>query len=537
MPEPAAVPQLTEPVKPAELLCDRHPSADTAFTVIEPDLSSTDLSYGWLKDRSEQAAAAFADLGVQPGDRVATLMGKSADLVAVLLGLWRLGAVHVPLFTAFATPAIEVRLARSGAAVAVADAAQLQKLDGLRDKLKLQVIVAGGDAETANNDGDAAHLTALLDAQGTGFPAVERSLDDPLVEIFTSGTTGEPKGVPVPVKALEAFHAYLHYGLDVREDDVFWNVADPGWAYGLYYGLLAPLYAGRRNLLLRSGFDPELCWQILRDFKVTNFAAAPTIFRSMRAARPEGIEGLAVRRASSAGEPLDADTIAWSAKYLGAAVRDHYGQTEMGMCIINCWEESAAREVRPGSMGFAMPGYTSTVLEMDTDEAAAPGVKGRVALDVPASPLFWFNGYTNDPAKTAGRFSADGRWYYTGDTGQLDEDGYTYFSSRDDDVIIMAGYRIGPFEVESVLATHPLVQESAVIGVPDELRGERLEAYVVLRDPSRASDELEAELQQLVKQQYAAHAYPRTVHFVEELPKTPSGKLQRFVLRARHAKE
>jgi len=530
MHNPASLPPLPDPARPAELLCDRHPADRTAFTVIHPDLQTTDLSYGWLRERSERAAAALARLGVQPGDRVATLMGKSADLVTVLLGIWRLGAVHVPLFTAFATPAVEVRLRSSGTSVVVADYGWLDKLTALDQSLDVTVVVAGRG--TAGPVAGTLDLDGILAAEQPGYPAAERGPDDPIVEIFTSGTTGAPKGVPVPVKALRAFHAYLHYGLDVREDDVFWNVADPGWAYGLYYGVLAPLYAGRRNFLLRSGFDPELCWRILQDFGITNFAAAPTIIRAMRAVRPQGVGSLSLRRASSAGEPLDADTISWSAEYLGTPVRDHYGQTEMGMCIINSWHPAAAREVRPGSMGFAMPGYTSAVLEMDADVPAAPGTKGRVALDVPNSPLFWFGGYTNEPAKTAERFSPDGRWYYTGDTGYADEDGYTYFSSRDDDVIIMAGYRIGPFEIESVLAEHPKVVESAVVGAPDELRGEVLEAYVVLRDPADASAELEQELQQLVKRRHAAHTYPRAVHFVESLPKTPSGKIQRFILRA-----
>ena len=527
-------PAVLGPVAPAELLCDRHPADTAAFTVIDPQLAATDLTYGQLKEGSERAAAAFARLGVRRGDRVATLMGKSAELVTALVGLWRLGAVHVPLFTAFATPAIRVRLEASGAAVVLADAGQLDKLAPLAGELNLTVLSAGPDGDGAAPDAGtpgAVGWEALLAAEEPGFEAAVLAPEELLVEIFTSGTTGDPKGVPVPVRALDAFAAYFHYGLDVQSGDVFWNAADPGWAYGLYYGILAPLFAGRRNLLLRGGFSAKLCWQVLERFGVTNFAAAPTIYRSLRAEAPDGVGPLALQRASSAGEPLDAETINWATRCLGTAVRDHYGQTEMGMCIVNGWEESVARRIRPGSMGHALPGYRTEVLRLEAEEPAAPGEKGRVAIDVPASDLMWFSGYTDNPEKTAERYSSDGRWYFTGDTGSRDADGYTYFSSRDDDVIIMAGYRIGPFEVESVLAAHPEVAESAVIGVPDELRGERLEAYVVLRSGS-GSPELAAELQQLVKTQYAAHAYPRAVHFVPELPKTPSGKLQRFLLRA-----
>lgn len=501
-------------VHPAVLLCDRHPAEDIAFTVIDANLDAVDLSYGLLKERSERAAALFASRGIKPGDRVATLMAKSADLVYTLLGLWRLGAVHVPLFTAFAPPAIGVRVSGAGARLIIADDTQLAKLE----TLEVPVLRTG-------------ELESLLAEQPTGFPACLRSSNDPLVEIFTSGTTGTPKGVPVPVRALEAFDIYFGYGLGVRENDVFWNVADPGWAYGLYYGILAPLYAGRRNLLLTTGFSAELCWDVLAKFGVTNFAAAPTIVRSMRASRPAGVPGLCIQRASSAGEPLDAPTIAWSESVLGVPVRDHYGQTEMGMCIVNGWAPEALSTVKPGSMGRPMPGYSAAVLLESTDEAAPVGTRGRVAIDVPASPMMWFSGYSGDPERTAARYSADSRWYFTGDAGTMDEDGYIFFSSRDDDVIIMAGYRIGPFEVESVLAEHPDVLESAVIGVPDELRGEVLVAYVVLRNDREGSDDLTAELQKLVKTRYAAHAYPRRITYVGELPKTPSGKLQRFVLR------
>lgn len=501
-------------VQPIHLLCDRHSADEVAFTVIDANLDSVDLSYGLLKERSERAAALFAARGIMPGDRVATLMSKSSELVITLLGLWRLGAVHVPLFTAFATPAVEVRVAGGGAKLIVADDNQLQKLEPL-------------DYPVLSTS----ELGPLIDQQPLGFTACERSLDDPLVEIFTSGTTGTPKGVPVPVRALEAFDIYFQYGLGVQEDDVFWNVADPGWAYGLYYGILAPLYAGRRNLLLTAGFSAELCWEVLAKFGVTNFASAPTIVRSMRASHPQGVPGLKIKRASSAGEPLDAPTIAWSESVLGVPVRDHYGQTEMGMCIVNGWDENIIDVIKPGSMGRPMPGYSASVLFEDKDESAPAGTRGRVAIDIPGSPMMWFNGYSGDPSRTAARYSSDGRWYFTGDAGTIDEDGYIFFSSRDDDVIIMAGYRIGPFEVESVLAAHPDVLESAVIGVPDELRGEILVAYVVLRNGRSGSETLTEELQQLVKTQYAAHAYPRRITYVEELPKTPSGKLQRFVLR------
>ncbi|WP_228002848.1 AMP-binding protein [Nocardia australiensis] len=529
----------------AQLLCDGHPADRVAFTIIDPDLSSIDLTYGELRERSARFAAALAELGIGPGDRVATLMGKSADLVVALLGIWRRGAVHVPLFTAFAPPAIALRLLASHAMLVIADADQAGKLAPGADlpaDAPWQVIVAG-DTKTADRDAGA-HVAAprfgdLMAAQSADDPraaAVSVGGDALLVQLFTSGTTGTPKGVPIPVRALASFHAYHEFALDVRPDDVFWNAADPGWAYGLYFAILGPLAAGARSLLLHAGFSPALTWQVLERFGVTNFAAAPTVYRALRADSAPVPEGISLRRASSAGEPLTPEVVAWSAQNLGVAVRDHYGQTEHGMFICNAWHDELRAALPLGSMGRQLPGWTCAVLAADADTEAPTGEMGRVAIDTERSPLLWFVGYLDAPERTAQRYTENGRWYLTGDAGSRDADGFFRFSSRDDDVIIMAGYRIGPFEVESVLALHDQVAEAAVVGMPDELRGEVLEAFVVLRNGFTGSPELVAELQTLVKEKFAAHAYPRRVHFVDSLPKTPSGKVQRFELRQQRSK-
>ncbi|ROO87546.1 acetyl-CoA synthetase [Actinocorallia herbida] len=489
----------------AELLCDGHPAEAVAFTVIEPDLSARDLTYGELADASRRFATALAERGVGRGDGVAVLMGKSRDLVVALLGIWRLGAVHVPLFTAFATPAIEFRVRASGARVIVADPDQRHKIDSL-DGLD---VIEGGSA-----------FDDLVAAHPPFAGAVAVGGDGTLVQLFTSGTTGQPKGVPVPVRALAAFCSYLRYGLDVTDDDVFWNAADPGWAYGLYYAILGPLALGKASLLLRAGFSPEVTVQVLRRYAVTNLAAAPTVYRGL--SKDPSVRGIRLRRASSAGEPLTPDVPQWSREALGVEVRDHYGQTELGMVIANGWHDAVRAPVKPGSMGRALPGFTAGIVD------------GQIAIGTDGSPLLWFAGYTDAPDKTAERFTPDGHWYLTADTGREDEDGCFFFTARDDDVVIMAGYRIGPFDVESVLITHPAVADVAVIGVPDELRGEVLHACVVLAEGRTASNGLTAELQELVKRRFAAHAYPRAVHYLDRLPKTPSGKVQRFVLRGRY---
>ncbi|HET6704539.1 AMP-binding enzyme, partial [Amycolatopsis sp.] len=254
---------------------------------------------------------------------------------------------------------------------------------------------------------------------------------------------------------------------------------------------------------------------------VTNFAGAPTVYRAL--SKSGLVRDVRLRRASSAGEPLTPDIAGWARDALGVEVRDHYGQTELGMVINNHWHPDVARPVKPGSMGQPMPGYT------------AGTVDGQIAVDVENSPLLWFTGYHEEPRKTAERFTGDGRWYLTADTGRVDDEGYYFFTARNDDVILAAGYRIGPFDVESVLITHPAVADVAVVGRPDPegVRGEVVEAFVVLTEEAEANDGLAAELQRLVRDEYSKHAYPRSVHFIDALPKTPSGKVQRYLLRQR----
>lgn len=488
-------------VDAARLLCDAHDPARVVFTFIGRDLAATDLSYGELRERSARLASVLAGRGIGPGDHVAVLMGKRPELVVTLLALWRLGAVHVPLFTAFAPPAIDYRLAESGAKLLVVDEDQAPKIASLETTVEL---LRAEDVDALSSGAEA------LDTPAAMGP------DAPLLLLFTSGTTGRPKGVAVPLRALASIHAYMEFGLDVRDDDVYWNAADPGWAYGLYYAILGPLAVGRRSLLLEGGFSSSLSHAVLAKFGVTNFAAAPTVYRSLRQDGAPG--GLCLRCASSAGEPLTPEVIAWAQEALGVEVRDHYGQTEHGMLIVNGWHPAVKAPLEAGSIGRPLPGFVAGIVD------------GHIAIDMRASELVWFAGYRNRPESTAERFTADGRWYLTGDAGSV-RDGQFHFAAREDDIILMAGYRIGPFDVESVLCLHEAVAEVAVVGRPDALRGEVVEAFVVPASGATPSAALVAELQTLVKTRYSAHAYPRKIHFVSTLPKTPSGKIQRYVLR------
>ena len=521
-------------VSVASLLCDCRDPAAVAYRIVGQDLSVQTLSYGELRAESERFASVLSQLGVRARDRVATLMGKSREYLVTLMSIWRLGAVHVPLFTAFAPPAIAFRLLGSKAKLVVCDPSQRAKLapgDDMPADASWRVITTGAADERALS------FPVLMASAGRlSAPAIMGG-DGPIIQIYTSGTTGRPKAVVVPAKALASFQAYAEFALDLRHDDVFWCAADPGWAYGLYFGVLASFTTGVPSVLLQSGFSSELTFAVLHQLGVTNFAAAPTVYRSLRTHVGAIPDPPRLRCASSAGEPLTPEVNQWATSALGVPVHDHYGQTEVGMLINNHHHPALKTPLKSGSMGHAMPGWTALILREHEDEPAPVGEVGRLALDWVNSPFAWFGGYLEDPQKTAEKFCANGRWYLTGDLGRLDKDGYFYFSSRDDDVIIMAGYRIGPFEIESVMQTHAAVAECAVIAVPDHIRGEVMEAFVVLREDSGASDSLATELQKWVKTKYAAHAYPRVIHFTNSLPKTVSGKIQRFVLRQQRKTE
>ncbi len=483
----------------AATLCDDHPAEATAFLVVDRELAVERISHGQLADRSKRLASALSSRGIGRGSRVGVLMGKSRQLPVVLLALWRLGAVHVPLFTAFAGPAIAARVNGAGAELIVVDPDQVAKLAGI----------------------DIPHLQSgpELDQELEGSEPIDASVavgpEGLFVQLYTSGTTGTPKGVGVPAFAMAAFTAYLKYGLDVRPEDLLWNAADPGWAYGLYYAIVGPMAMGRPSVLLEGGFSAELTGRVIEALGVTNLAASPTVYRALKSHGVRLTEPLRV--ASSAGEPLTPDVTSWAPDALGTEVLDHWGQTEHGMGIVNPWDPRLRREVKPGSMGPAMPGFIA-------------GTLGEtIVLSVEQSPLMWFTGYVDAPEQTAERFVLDGAWYHTGDVGRHDGTDF-FFASRDDDVILAAGYRIAPYDIESIIATDPAIAEAAVVGRPDPIRGEVIEAFVVL-NPKESSEGLEARLQAAVRSQYGAHAYPRRVHVVPALPKTPSGKIQRFNLR------
>lgn len=516
----------------AHLLCDRHTPHTTATTEIGPTLAATTLTFGELGQRSRALAAGLAELGVTTGDRVATLIPKGTDLTVTALAVWRLGAVLVPLLSSFAPSAITERLTDSGARLVVCDAHHRTKLDNPGTEDTWHVVTTD---PLPQHQGD--HTLPRLIQRGANAqppPEATASGSSPLAIVYVSGIAGSPQAVHVPVRALAAMHSYHHYGLGVRDDDVYWNTADPGTAYGLYHGLISPLLAGHNSLALRAGFfDPELTLDVLGVHGVTNLASDPTTYRTLRAATKTLPPEVMVDRLTSAGEPLASDVIAWATDFFGVPVRDHYGQTELGWCVGvangDAGQDTAA--LTPGAIGPALPGWSVRVLESISDTPAPPGTYGRVAVDQANSPLAWFEGYIGHEGPSQVRFTPDRAYYLTGDTGIQDRQGALFFSTRDDGAILTHGYRVGPSEVETVLNEHPAVDECGVYSIPDELAGQVIGARVVLAPGQEADGDLATRLKEWVRARLATHAAPQVVDFVQELPRTASGKMRRTRLR------
>jgi acetyl-CoA synthetase len=497
--------------------CDRHVGKErVALIWANAAGDRTEYTFEQLQSCSAQVANLLLEHGVQPGDRVSGLLPRIPELVALVLGVMRAGAVYQPLFTAFGSSAIEQRLGTSQSKVVVTDAANRSKLDGLADPPIIIVVGASGaDVDFVDS----------LDRQPQTFEPVMRSGDDAILMMSTSGTTGPPKGVRVPIRSLAAISAYMQFGLDLRPDDVFWNIADPGWAYGLYYAVIGPLLVGHQTTMFDGPFSVESTVSLIDKLGVTNLAGAPTAYRMMIAAGAQAVEPIVgqLRVAASAGEPLNPEIMRWFDEHVDCPVYDQYGQTECGMVLAN--HHGLRHEVRAGSAGFPMPGFRLDVVD-DAGTPVAQGTEGMLAVHLADSPLFFFDGYLGAEGK-----GWVGGYHLTGDTVEQNDDSSISFIGRSDDVISSAGYRIGPFDVESCLLEHGAVAESAVVGKPDDQRGEIVKAFVVL-NPTHIGDEgLRAELTEHVRGRLGKHAFPREIDFVESLPKTPSGKIQRFLLR------
>src|ERR1700722_16204932 len=471
---------------------------------------------------SRRAARALLALGVAKGDHVFVMLPRVPEWYAALLGCMRIGAVPMPGPNLLTPKDIAYRCASATAVAAVTNAAGAVKVDEAGLDLGLRLCV--GDDEP---DGWGRFAQALDDAGDGGGPADVPSRDDPLLLYFTSGTVSYPKMV-------QQAHSYAlgHIGTarfwhDLRPGDLHWTVTDTGWAKAAWGGLFGQLHERACIVQVALGRpDADTIFGILARHRITSFCAPPTLYRLLVQGDFSQHDLSALRHCTSAGEPLNPEVIrAWREGTGGLTVYDGYGQTET-CCIVANYRSVP---VRPGSMGLPVPGWGVSVVDEDGGAVEAGEVANVVVRCSPQWPVGLFSGYYQNSEATAGSFRGD--WYFTGDKAAVDEDGYFWFEGRNDDVITSSAYRIGPFEVESALVEHPAVMEAAVIGRDDPQRTQIVVGVCILAPGYQPSAELAAEIQDAVKRSTAPYKYPRELHFVDELPKTVSGKIRRTELR------
>ena len=524
---------------------DRHASgshgAHVAFRWLRRDGSVTDITYAELQTSTNQFANVLAGLGVGPGERVFTLLGRVPELYVTVLGTLKRTSVLCPLFSAFGPGPIQQRIERGdGRVLVTTPALYRRKVAPIRASLPdLEHVLLVGEGGDEVIDG-AQDLRALLAEASAEFEIPPTDPEDMALLHFTSGTTGMPKGAVHVHGAVVAHHATGTSALDLHPDDVFWCTADPGWVTGTSYGIIAPLTHGVTSIVDEADFDAERWYQTLQDQRVSVWYTAPTALRMLMRAGADVARGYdlsSLRFVASVGEPLNPEAVVWGQEALGLPVHDNWWQTETGGIMI---ANLAGAEVHPGSMGRPLPGVEVAVLVRGPDGRAAvaddgaveqveAGTDGELALR-PGWPSM-FRGYLHDDERYEKCFA--GGWYLTGDVARCDEDGWLWFVGRADDVIKSAGHLIGPFEVESVLMEHPAVIEAGVIGVPDPVAGEVVKAFVSLRTGFEPTDDLRLDLIGFARRRLGPAVAPRSIEFDQDLPKTKSGKIMRRLLKAR----
>ena len=482
-------------------VCDKHPREKLAMMWESFDGSSRELSWGELQDLSNQAAHTLAAHGIGPGDRVAVVLPPAPETAAIFFGVWKLGAILLSMSVLYGDDGIAHRLEDSGAKLLVTDPANAPRF--------VDPFVIEGDT---------------LAGASTEQVCADTSADDPAQLYYTSGTTGLAKGV-VHAHRYVLAHEEFAYCHEVEDGERFHGMGEWAWAAGIA-PLLGPWRLGAVQCVYRreAGFYPHKQLDFLSRHQVTNVFTTPTAMRSMMTiADASARYPQRFRRVCSAGEPLNPEAIRWFREQYGVTVLDYYGLTESYPLVANY----PFMEVREGSMGKPMPGWHVAILDED-GRPVAQGERGEICLRARSNPQYPL-GYWNNPEDSERVFG--GEWFHTRDAASQDEDGYIWYEGRADDVIIAAGYRIGPFEVESVCLEHPAVQEAAVVAAPDDLRGNVVKAFVVAAAGYDATEELADEIKAFVRGKLSAYAYPRRIEFVDELPKTLTGKIRRIELR------
>mgnify|MGYP003333003941 FL=1 len=510
----------------AQQVCERHHRhfADPALYYENAAGAKQTFTFGQIKSLSDRFANALLGLGVGRGDRVAIILPQRVETAVTHLAAYKIGAIALPLSILFGPEAVEYRLRDSAAKVVVTDAAHVAMLAGLTAELpELQVLISTDAGD------DAAAFSTLVDEASESLEIAQTRADDPALLIYTSGTTGPPKGALIAHRSLlgnlSGFE--LSQNFFPQEGDCFWTPADWAWTGGLLDGLLPAWHYARPIVAYEGGkFDPERACTLLQDYRVTNAFIPPTALKMLRqVSNLRRRFKLRLRGVMSAGEAVGAELYHWAREALGVEVNEMWGQTEFNYLVGNC---SAIMPVRPGSMGKPYPGHQVDAID-DRGKPMPAGETGELAARR-GDPVM-FLGYWQNEEATRQKFI--GEWFCTGDIGYRDEDGYLWFVGRKDDVISSAGYRIGPGEIEDCLLKHPAVAQAAVIGSPDDLRGNIVKAFIVLASGYTPSDELKQDIQTAVRTRLAAYEYPREVEFIDEMPMTTTGKVRRVELRRR----
>ena len=452
-------------------------------------------------------------------------MPRSPELYFSLLGVIKLGAIVGPLFEAFMEGAVRDRLADSDAKVIVTTKELLSRIP-VEDLPSLKhIFVIGNEIEESEKFID---YNKHFQEASTKLDIEWVDRNDGLILHYTSGSTGKPKGVLHVHNAMIQQYQTARWVLDLKEDDVYWCTADPGWVTGTSYGIFGPWLTGTSNLIVGGRFNPETWYKKLEEYGVTVWYSAPTAFRMLMGAGDEVVKKFDLsnlRHIVSVGEPLNPEVVRWGKKVFDLRIHDTWWMTETGALLICNYP---CMVMKPGSMGKPIPGVVAAIVD-DQGNELPPNRMGNLAIKK-GWPSMMYQIW-NNPQKYESYFLPND-WYVSGDSAYMDEEGYFWFQGRIDDVIMTSGERVGPFEVESKLLEHPAVAEAGVIGKPDPVRGEIIKAFIALLDGYEPSEELVEDIRQFVKKGLAAHAAPREIEFRDKLPKTRSGKIMRRVLKA-----
>jgi acetyl-CoA synthetase len=518
----------------AAAVCGRHAEERARVAIYWEDESGANaiLSFWDLQQQANRCANALAALGIGRGDKVAIMLPQRFETAIAHIACYQLGAVAVPLSFLFGPEALEYRLQNSETAVAIVDPASLPNLTPIRDRLPglKHAIGVAGARESFLLDWD-----RLLQNASSRFSPVATRATDPALLVYTSGTTGPPKGALMPQQCLLGNLPGFVYSHDQfpHDGDVFWSPADWAWTGGLMDALLPTLYFGCPIVGYRGRFEPERALALIEKYRVRNTFLFPTALKmTMKALpRPRDKYDLNLRSMMSAGEAVGTTVFAWAREALGVTINEMFGQTEMNYIVGN---SHMLWPAKPGSMGRPYPGHRIAVLD-DEGSPVANGEMGevavnRVAPDGSRDPVFFLE-YFKNPEGTAKKFSGD--WCRTGDLATQDDEGYLWYQGRSDDMFKASGYRIGPSEIENCLVKHPAVANAAIVPSPDETRGNVVKAYIVLAPGHDPSPVLEDAIQRHVREHLAPYEYPKEIEFVAALPMTTTGKVQRAVLRQR----